>query len=43
MSYAEKYEQQMKEFLQVCRRLSENMYVTPAAVTVKKPSDTNQA
>ncbi len=28
MSYAEKYEQQMKEFLQVCRRLSENMYVT---------------
>jgi L-fuculose-phosphate aldolase len=28
MSYAEKYEHQMKEFLQVCRRLSENMYVT---------------
>jgi L-fuculose-phosphate aldolase len=28
MSYAEKYEQQMTEFLQVCGRLSENMYVT---------------
>jgi L-fuculose-phosphate aldolase len=28
MSYAEKYEQQMKEFLHVCGRLSENMYVT---------------
>jgi len=28
MSYAEKYEQQMTEFLRVCGRLSENMYVT---------------
>jgi L-fuculose-phosphate aldolase len=28
MSYAEKYEHQIKEFLQVCRKLSENMYVT---------------
>jgi L-fuculose-phosphate aldolase len=28
MSYAEKYDEQMSEFLLVCKRLSDNMYVT---------------